>query len=173
MSAFIVFLKKVDEGLTRIEEALVSGLLFVMMMVIFLAVLERFLFKMGITWIEEFARYVSVWAAFIGSSLAVKKGAHIGIEAFVQILPKKIRQVEELLVDLAGLAFSVVVVYIGIELIQKLLRTNQLSPAMRIPIAWAYIAVPVGCGLMGVHYLIKFITGVSATLSARAPEGEA
>lgn len=170
--SFIAFLKKIDDGLTHLEEIAVASLLFVMTTVIFIAVLERFFLQMGIAWIEEFARYVSVWAAFIGSSLAVKKGAHIGIEAFVQILPPALRRAEDLLVDLVGIAFSVVIVVVGIGLLQRLVQINQLSPAMRINIAWAYAAVPIGCGLMGVHYFIKFITGVSALVFG-TPEKEA
>ena len=83
------FLRKIDEKLMKIEECIVAVLLFIMTIAIFVAVVERFVIQLGLTWVEEFARYLSVWAAFVGAGLAVKKGAHIGIEAFVQILPKR------------------------------------------------------------------------------------
>lgn len=164
LNSITCFFKKIDDKLTRMEELLVAVLLFVMTSVIFLSVLERFFFQFGFTKLEEFARYLSVWAAFIGSALAVKKGAHIGIEAFVQMLPSKGRRIEELLVDIVGMIFSAVVFYIGIGFLGKLIETNQLSPAMRINVAWAYGAVPIGCALMGVHYTIKFIAGASCIL---------
>lgn len=160
MHGFVAFLKRIDEKLTRLEEAAVAALLFVMTAVIFISVVERFILKMGITWIEEFARYLSVWAAFIGSGLAVKKCAHIGIEAFVQILPEKARYYEDRLVDLIGIAFAVVIFVVGVDFLGKLIDSNQLSPALRINIAWAYAAVPVGCALMGVHYAIRLVTGL-------------
>ncbi len=168
MNTFVKLLRTIDNGLTRVEECLVAVLLFVMTSVIFLAVVERYFLQIGITWTEEFARYLSVWAAFIGSALAVKKGAHIGIEAFVQILPERLRQFEDLLVDLIGIAFSGVVCCVGIGFVLKLIGTNQLSPALRINMAWAYSAVPAGCALMAVHYTIKFVLGALAFFAPSA-----
>lgn len=164
LARFVGILKKIDGRLTSFEEMIVALLLFIMTFVIFFAVMERFFLQFGITWLEEVARYLSVWAAFLGSALAVKKGAHIGIEAFVQLLPTRGRAVEELLVDLVGIAFSLVVLVVGLGFLSRLIGTNQLSPALRINVAWAYSAVPVGCGLMGVHYFIKFVVGLSEIL---------
>jgi C4-dicarboxylate transporter DctQ subunit len=165
MNLFVRFAKGlniIDKYLTRAEEAAVFALLFVMTCVIFLSVVERFLLQLGITWAEELARFLSVWGAFIGSALAAKKGAHIGIEAVVQMLPRKARKYEELAVFLFGLAFSAIILYIGVGFMGKLMKPpRQLSPAMRIPMVWAYAAVPFGCGLMATHYFIKFVTGVS------------
>ena len=173
MKNFIILLKKIDERLTRLEEAIVALLLFIVMTVIFIAVIERFLLQMGITWIEEFARYISVWAAFIGSSLAVKKCAHIGIEAFVQMLPARARRVEDVLVDAIGLAFSIVVVVVGFGFLSKLVQTNQLSPALRIHVSWAYSAVPVGFFLMSIHYFVRFATGLFALVHRDESASEA
>jgi C4-dicarboxylate transporter DctQ subunit len=164
-------LQKFDEYLTHAEEFVVFALLFLMTCVIFLSVMERFFLQWGITWAEELARYLSVWAAFIGSALAAKKGAHIGIEAFVQFLPSRARKYEELAVFVVGLIFSVIVFYVGIDFLGKLIKTRQLSPAMRVPMMWAYMAVPFGCGLMAVHYFIKFFTGISS-LFFESQEGE-
>ena len=158
------YLEKFDDYLTRIEEYTVALLLFVMTFAIFMSVVERFLMQLGLTWVEEFARYLSVWAAFIGSGLAAKKGAHIGIEAFVQILPIKLRRIEEIAVHIVGFLFSVAVFWIGISFLFKLNEGGQLSPALGIPITWAYAAVPVGFALMGIHYFIKIIVGLSDLL---------
>ena len=167
-------LDSIDRKLTVAEQAVVAALLIVMTLMIFVAVIERFVFQMGITWLEELSRYVSVWAAFVGSSLAAKKGAHIGIEAFVQLLPPRARRWEDLLVDLVGVVFSAVVVTVGVGFLNRLVLTNQISPAMRINMVWAYAAVPVGCALMGVHYVIKFVVGLYALLSGEADiEGRA
>lgn len=166
-------LRGIDRKLTVAEEAAVAALLFAMTIIIFLAVIERFVIQTGITWLEELSRYLSVWGAFIGTSLAAKKGAHIGIEAFVQILPKRAREFEVLIVYLLGLTFSLIVLIVGIKFLGRLVETNQLSPAMRISMVWAYAAVPTGCGLMGVHYLIKFVVGLTEYLSPDGGEGRA
>lgn len=155
------FLRKTDEVLMKAEEFIVAILLFVMTIAIFIAVVERYLIQFGLTWVEEFARYISVWAAFVGSGLAVKKGAHIGIEAFVQILPQRARKIETLAVDLVGILFSLFVTWIGVGFIIKLTDAGSVSPALGVPITWAYAAVPFGCALMAVHYFIKLLVGIA------------
>ncbi len=145
----------------KAEEGVVAVLLFVMTVAIFVAVVERYLIQLGLTWVEEFARYLSVWAAFVGSGLAVKKGAHIGIEAAVQMLSPRAREIETLAVDVVGILFSLVVTWIGVGFLFKLAEAGTVSPAIGIPITWAYAAVPFGCALMAIHYTIKLVVGIS------------
>lgn len=165
------FFKNMDEILTSIEEILVAGLLLTMTLAIFFAVTERFFIQTGVTWLEELARYLSVWATFIGSALAAKKGAHIGIEAFVQILPEKFRQKEQLIVYAICMLFSLLVFGTGISFLCRLIETNQLSPALRINVAWAYAAVPIGCCLMAVHYFIKLVLGLIGNETIKGTNG--
>ena len=143
------FLRKIDEKLMKIEECIVAVLLFIMTIAIFVAVVERFVIQLGLTWVEE------------------KKGAHIGIEAFVQILPKRAQKIDTLAVDIVGILFSVIVTWIGVGFIFKLSTAGTVSPALGVPITWAYAAVPFGCALMAAHYLIKFLVGLSDLISGR------
>ena len=157
----VATVKKMDDLIMRVEQKILALLLFVMMCAIFWAVLDRFIFKSGQVWLEEFSRYVSVWAAFIGAGLGVKKGAHIGIEAFVQILPPRIKKLADLFVSLVGALFAGSVVVISFSLLEKLMMMKQLSPALRIPVYWAYLAVPVGCALMLIHYVFATVVCLS------------
>ncbi len=132
-------------------------LLCMVMVVTFWGVLDRFVFKLGSIWVEELARYTSVWAAFVGAGLGVKTGAHIGVEAFVVILPERYQKWLSLIANLVGLVFCVGVVCICFDFLPKLYMSKQLSPAIRIPVWWAYASVPAGCVLMAFHYIIKII----------------
>ena len=138
------FLNKLDSVWTFIEEHIIALLLMIMTGITFWGVISRFILNDASPWAEEAARYLSIWAAFIGASLGVKKGAHIGVEAFVMVLPVKIKQYIEVLINFICLCFCCAVTYIGYDYLFKLVSTGQLSPAMRIPIVWAYYAVPIG-----------------------------
>ncbi|QNB46610.1 TRAP transporter small permease subunit [Thermanaerosceptrum fracticalcis] len=151
------FLKKLDKILTFIEDHLIAILLIIMTAITFWGVIARFVLRDSSSWAEEAARYLSIWAAFIGASLGVKKGAHIGVEAFVMILPKKVQQYISIITTVFCIIFCCAVSYIGYDYTLKLLKTGQLSPAMRMPIVWAYAAVPVGCLLMTIRYFMLLI----------------
>jgi len=43
--------------------------------------ISRFVLRDSLSWSEELARYLMVWATFIGASIGVKRGSHVGVEA--------------------------------------------------------------------------------------------
>ena len=131
---------------------------------IFWAVIERFILKFGQGWTDELSRYLSVWAAFVGASLGAKKGTHIGVEAFVVILPPAFRHAAAVLAMALCLGFSLALGGYGVQYVLKLLAAGTLSPGMRIPMAWAYAAIPCGGFLMAFHYM----AGLAGLLSAKS-----
>ena len=158
----MVFLKKVDKIMTYIEDHLIAALLIAMTAITFWGVITRFVINDSSSWSEEASRYLSIWAVFIGASLGVKKGAHIGVEAFVVALPKRAQRYAGIITSLCCLVFCVALTYIGGDYTQRLMSTGQLSPAMRIPIVFAYAAVPVGCLLMSIRYLLKLVEQIGS-----------
>lgn len=139
---------------------------------IFWAVVERFALKFGQGWTDELSRYLSVWAAFVGASLGARKGTHIGVEAFVSILPASLRHWTTVLAAVFCLGFSLALGGYGTQYVLKLHAAGTLSPAMRIPIAWAYAAIPCGGILMSFHYLTGLV-GLLTGKDGSKPEGEA
>ena len=39
----------------------------------------------------------------------------------------------------------------------RLTNSGQITPAMQIPMSWAFLAVPVGCAFMCIHFLIELL----------------
>jgi C4-dicarboxylate transporter DctQ subunit len=129
--------------------------------VTFWGVINRFFLKNSLSWSEELSRYLSIWATFLGASLGVKKGAHIGVEALVMILPFKIKKNVDIFTDILSFIFCIGIVITGYNYGIKLMATNQLSPAMRIPIYYAYSAIPFGMLLMAIRYIIAIVNKIS------------
>ncbi|GAW93783.1 TRAP transporter small permease [Calderihabitans maritimus] len=146
--------------LDKFEEGAVTILLGAMTVVVFLQVFFRFVIKGSLPWSEELARYLMVWAVFIGASIGAKEGAHIGVEAFVAFLPAKLRRVALVLAGAFSLLFCIIIAYLSFKVVGFLMKSGQLSPAMQIPIFWAYLAIPVGSILMA----IRFVQATAAKL---------
>lgn len=82
-------MKTILNILDHIEEII----LFIMMAVLATVVFIQVIFRVtggSLTWSEEMPRYLAVWVTFIGTSLGIKRGAHVGVEALKTVLPKKI-----------------------------------------------------------------------------------
>ncbi|MEA4893044.1 MAG: TRAP transporter small permease [Peptococcaceae bacterium] len=145
-------MKKFFRFLDKFEEYSLAILMGIMAVVVFLQVIFRVIGG-SLTWSEETSRYLTVWITFIGASLGVRRGAHIGVEAFTMLIPAKPRKVVIMLGQLLCIFFCGVVCFYSIGIIQNQILYGQISPAMRIPMWWPYAAIPVGSALMIIRYL--------------------
>lgn len=151
------FLRNFDQALTRIEENLLLALLGLMLLVVFIGVINRFMINLSMSWSEELARYLMIWTAFIGASLGVKYATHITVDSFVSIFPNKARAHISFIMNIACCIFCIWIAHIGYIFLEKLMMTGQISPALRVPIYYAYTAVPLGFLMMGLRYLLNLI----------------
>lgn len=150
-------LERVSRYGNRWAEVSCLVLLVAMTAVTFAQVFFRFVIVHSLPWSEEFSRYALVWASFLGASVALKRGLHIGVEAFVgRLAPERRRQVYYLGVVLM-MIFLLFVIVKGAQLASFNMR--QSSPAMRIPMGFPYLAIPVGSILMLLHLLNEAVSG--------------
>ena len=166
-------LKKFDEGLQFIEEHIVAIILFFVMAITFWGVIARFIMNDASVWAEEAARYLTIWGVFVGASLGAKKGAHIGVEAFVTFLPQKMQQYINIITTIICIVFCCMIAFIGYDYTARLIKTGQLSPAMRVPIALAYAAVPIGSALMTIRYFLVLVNQITGIKKADTSNGTA
>lgn len=104
------------------------------------------------SWSEEFARWLLIGIAFVSSSIALKRGGHIGITALVKSIPytplvKGIIQLSNILV----LLFLGYVFWFGLDAaIQALEQTGDIIPVSAI---YVKLHIPLGALMMIVHVL--------------------
>jgi len=77
----------------RIEETLIAALLGLMTVVTFANVVARYLFNSNILWALELTVFMFGWLVLLGSSYAVKKRAHLGVDAVLNLLAPPARRV--------------------------------------------------------------------------------
>jgi len=148
------FLLRLQKMLIRIEEYIAAWLLIAMTTVVFWGILERFVIRGGFGFTDELSRYISIWAVFFGGCLGVVKNAHIGVEVFVKPLPQKFQRPLAVLANLLCMVFMGLAAWHGWDYFIRLSNTTQTSPAMGVPMYLVFLAVPIGCALMCIHYLI-------------------
>ena len=130
-------MKKFLDILDRIEVAVASLVLAVLIGVTFVGVPMRYIFSRPFTWEEEFQLACMVWITFLAAPAAFRTKSHVAIEILVDALPKKIRKGIELLIP--------VIVYAVLIYFRK-------TPILMIPYAWIYAIAPVSIVLMLISY---------------------
>lgn len=150
-------LSRISHCCNRFAEGICLVLLVAMTGVTFAQVFFRFVIVHSLPWSEEFSRYALVWASFIGASIALKRGLHIGVEAFVAKLSKEKKRLIYLITLMFILLFLIVVIIKGFQM--AFFNMRQSSPAMRIPMGFPYLAIPVGSLIMLLHLLNELVLG--------------
>lgn len=134
--------------------------LMAMSIILFVQVVFRFVLHAALPWSEEASRYLLVWTAFIGGAYGVRRGAHIGIEAFALLLPKKAQKVLNLFVLVVSTVVCCIILKYGIDIVSTQLSKGQLSPAMRIPMGYMYAAIPVGMFFFIIRHIEEIIVEI-------------
>ena len=127
---------------------------------LFINIIMRYFFGNAIKWSEELARYIFLWQIWLGASYGVKKSKHIRIDIIFNKLSKNAAYNLENIITVICLCFCAFIAFRGNELVSKVLELGQLSAALRLPMGYPYLSVPVGSGLMVIRYLEKLYENV-------------
>ncbi|MDA7966771.1 TRAP transporter small permease [Ruegeria sp.] len=90
----------------HIEETLIAVLLGLMTAVTFANVIARFFFNSNILWALELTVFLFGWLVLLGASYAVKKHAHLGVDAILNMLAPAPRRILALISVACCLVFS-------------------------------------------------------------------
>lgn len=83
---------QLTHGVTRALEVCIALCLAAMGVLVFGNVVLRYGFNSGIAFSEEISRLLFVWLVFLGSILASREHAHLGVDSLVKRLPHAARQ---------------------------------------------------------------------------------
>ena len=155
-------LSRISNQLNSVTESVCCIFLVAMTLTVALQVVCRYLLGAALTWSEEFARYGLVWITFLGGSVAVKKGVHMGVGALVNALSPKVRKIVQLFTLLCVMGFLLIATIKGGQL--ALFNMKQHSPAMGVPMGVVYSAIPTGCLIMLIHAAAELIALLRGSL---------
>ncbi|TDL81254.1 TRAP transporter small permease [Palleronia sediminis] len=159
---------KLDKALAHLEEVFIAILLGSASVILFANVVARYGFNTGVVWAEEVVRYQIIWLVFIGSSVAVRKGIHIGIDALPQVLPAPLAHALRVAVLCICVLFCAALLYYSILLVMQTRAFGQKTSAMQMPFWIVQLAIPIGAGLMG----LRFSQALFRTLTRTRPQAE-
>ena len=128
-------------------------------LVLFAGVVARYAFHSPLLWSDELASILFLWLALLGSVVALRRGEHMRMTAFVSGVAASRRAVYELVATAACLAFLVMVVGPAWEYAHDEMVIT--TPALEISNLWRAAALPVGIALMGVFSLLRLLRSAS------------
>ena len=122
--------------------------------IVFSQVLFRYLFRAPPFWTEEAARYLFIWASYIGAAYAFKKKEHITLTVVEQYLPVRFRPIYKQLINIVVLFMLGIFIYYGLKSCMNVY--GVLSPALGINMVFVNAALPTSASIM-LAYQLKFM----------------
>jgi len=172
--------------LDYLEEILITGLIAAATLVIFLAVVHRYVsglplgafqdFLLGIhmSWAQELCIILFVWMAKFGAAYGVRQGIHVGVDVLVNRLSPDYRRIMTFIALAAGIFFTGLVMVLGFNLVWHNGMAYAVLSSLGLETApyyegpttpdlewrtWVvYLAVPLGSGLMCFRFLQVALT---------------
>ncbi|MDA8235668.1 MAG: TRAP transporter small permease [Clostridia bacterium] len=156
---------KASELINKFASYVVMVAAFVMTVIVIIQVSCRYFLGFSIFWSEELARYLLVWITFLGGSVAFKHAQLASINFVTDRLPEKLRAIVSLVAQLIILGFLITATVYGFKQSFAPSVLTQVSPALRMPMMYNYLAVPISFGVMCIHCLDNLFKELSLAIN--------
>ena len=167
--------------LAHLEEWIIRALMAGATLIIFMAVLHRYLSGMAIpglqdwllskdvSWAQEATIYMFVWMAKFGAAYGVRTGIHVGVDVVINRMPEGRRAKFVLFGLMAGALFTGTIAVLGLNFVlhnglqyvlssafgmnMEGLTEGPTTPDLEWPTWIIYLAIPLGSSLMCFRFL--------------------
>lgn len=145
----------------RLEEAIGAVLLAVMVVMLFVQVIMRYVFKTSAAWISEYALYMFMYFVFLACSGAFLRNDHIQIVAVIEKLPGKAKAAANLVLYVVNMMFvSVVAYYVLLRMLDQMKMKSVSITQFPLWLMSASLFVGMGASaircLMNIYFIIRY-----------------
>ncbi len=141
--------------INRWVEWLCAVILAVLVLDVGVGIFGRYVIELPVTWTEELARYLMIWAALLAVSSAVARREHVAVTALLERLPRNLQRYLGVAIDALGIAFFAFLAYFGIDMTKQ--GATQYATIFDMTMWIPFAAVPVSSVLACVQLAL---TGV-------------
>lgn len=146
---------------STIEEVIVGGGILVIAVSVIVNVICRTA-RITLIGSEEVAQFAIVWVTFLGVGLCARKGIHISMSAVIdRISDEKKRKILAIVIFGISAIFCFVLAVLSVQLIYAVYSRGQVSPALRVPVWYYYIATVIGFFLGSIHFFRVFLKNIT------------
>lgn len=130
--------------LDKLEEILSAICLMVMTILTFANVVSRYVFSASFSFSEEITTYLFVLLSLLGTAIAAKRGAHLGLSIITDAVGHRVRKFLHVTGYAVAAAFCGAIFYYGIRMVMNQRILGQVTAGMQWP-EWIFGSfVPIG-----------------------------
>lgn len=124
-------------------------------------VFGRYVFSQSIYFTEELNEFLIVIITFMGLGYVTRKGRHIRMSAFYDMLPVAAKKLMMIGISILTAVVMFVLAWYALEYVEKMARRGRVTPALQFPLYLTYVWVVVGFVLTGLQYLLTALKNIT------------
>lgn len=121
-----------------------------------LQVFNRFVLGLPLSWSEEFQKFGHIWMVMLAIPVAYRRGAHLGMDMLLRLLPSGAQRAVGLLTEVLWLALAVAIGRYTLIIMQ--VAKSQDSPGLGIPMDEVYLGLVIGAAYLAFVALRRIAT---------------
>ncbi|MGB5417356.1 TRAP transporter small permease [Algibacter sp.] len=148
------------KNIDKILSTMLIVIMSVMVVNVLWQVFTRFIIGTPSSFTDELARYLMIWLGILGAAYVSGKNMHVAID----VLP--LRSSEKTQKKLKYIVYALIIVFAffamvigGLRLVYITYILDQYSPALQVPLAAVYFAIPLS-GALIIYYKISDILSI-------------
>lgn len=150
-------LKKLENVWSEVERGVLSITVILMSIMLVGNALSRYLFSKSWGFTEEIGQLSVVVLTFMGIGYAARKGMHIEMSGFYDMMSEKYQRIVKIIINLVTAIIMLVCTYLSYQYVNHLFEIGQVTTILRLPLYLVMIVVPLGFLLAFIRYLVDFI----------------
>ncbi|MBQ7778191.1 MAG: TRAP transporter small permease [Oscillibacter sp.] len=159
-------MQKVFDAIFKALELFCAIVLFAITAACFYNIIARYIFGSSNAGIDELSRLAFCWSVCLGSALAFRAGAHLGVTALTKNFKGAAKKTYDILLNVALTVFMGTVLVAGFQLVK--MGSMQYSEYLRMSMVYFYASIPVGA----VFSILTFIENIYQILTGTQDNNE-
>lgn len=135
------FLRVID---INFEPIVGTIIFFAIIFLVTFDVILRIIFQAGLSWTEEFVRYMFVWGVFFCFSYVTRLNRHIRFSFLINNLPDNLSKFFLMLSDFIFFIFSCILFYFALCVVDKTFEFGDMTVTIRVSLNILYLTGVVG-----------------------------
>lgn len=149
--------------LQRVEDALLVGLLMVMIGVAVAQIVLRNLYEGGLVWGDVLVRVLVLWLGLLGAMVATRQNQHIRIDIIARFLPGRVQRGADTLVSLFTGALCAVAAWYSLQFVASEREFGGLAFA-GVPVWLCQAIIPLAFTIIALRFLVLAALNLNRTL---------
>lgn len=147
----------IREKIDKILEYAVIIFLSVLVIDVLWQVISRYVFASPSSFTDELAGFLLIWVGMLGAAYVHGKQEHLAIDLLLQRSSPERQRVMIIIINLVILLFAILVLIVGgLWLSVTRFQLNVASSALRLPLGYVYLVLPIS-GLLMAYYSNEII----------------